>query len=1126
MSIPHSVFSAVLVFVALATTTLASTEACLPTNKREDGMNINFYEYTIGDKTTYLEPEYMGYKYSDTKKLGSVSGQTDLSIYYSPPCESTPTCVTYAVLKRDEDGYDPCGPLYETKKRDTEYCDPNTAYWSSDLFGFYTTPTNVTVEMTGYFLAPENGSYTFSFYTVDDSAILSIGGDNAFACCEQQQSSVTSTNFTIDAVGGNDGSSSEGSVYLYAGYYYPMKIVFSNAEESATLPVAVSLPNGTSVMDDFSGYVYSFENNPAQDDCTITNPASHTIDALARTRTHAWTGTYTTTVVQTSTYTGLNGLTTEETVFEIQTPIATSSPMITNTYSSASTPTAANITTSTSTSSEIVTSSSTSASTSSEIVSSSSISTLTSSYSTSSSQNEVISSSTSSSNLTTSSSISSSIPTSSVITSSSQSEETSSSTTSIDSTSSSDIASSTQSVSITSTFTSDLTTSTSASSTVPTSSVITSSSQNEVISSSTSSSNLTTSSSISSSIPTSSAITSSGKSEETSASTTSIDSTSSSDIASSTQSVSITSTFTSDLTTSTSASSTVPTSSVITSSSESGETSASTTSINSTSSSIISSSTESVSATSTVSFKQTSSSSSTYSTEKKVTSSLISSTSTSAITTSSAQSLTTSSLSSFLHSITPIYPSNETVVTSSSFSTTSGSSKPVITSTSSNRGSSTLDADARTASTSSGELSSSFSTTTGIDSIQSLIASTSSSVSASTTFDDSTSSASASRTYLTISSSSGSLNMPNTSSSSTISSRHQETELSSTRSFTSSGSIKFSESSGSSSISSTASSTEVFSSQTSIISSSDSYSKNYEFSSTPASSRSFKASSSLPISPSTPSSTISSTFRNQTETINFTTEAKSSMNESFTSISQSQSIDDKITSTASHASTTVPSLAPVATEKREQTTFVTITSCGSNICSKTVSPALISTSTTTVKGVATEYTTWCPISSSKSTRQTTLVTVTSCESGICSETASPAIISTATTTINDAVTVYTTWCSLTANDKGDTVEINTSVGSTPAILEGSQTETVTKINEKYSISESETHLPTATQNIIHSNGASSAPDTSKVEAIASTYLTTISQQPRNTYTNSVLTSATAYVEISSYIGVANNLLAN
>lgn len=163
-------------------------------------MNINFYEYTIGDKTTYLEPEYMGYKYSDTKKLGSVSGQTDLSIYYSPPCESTPTCVTYAVLKRDEDGYDPCGPLYETKKRDTEYCDPNTAYWSSDLFGFYTTPTNVTVEMTGYFLPPQTGSYIFKFATVDDSAILSVGGATAFDCCAQQQPPITSTNFTINGI--------------------------------------------------------------------------------------------------------------------------------------------------------------------------------------------------------------------------------------------------------------------------------------------------------------------------------------------------------------------------------------------------------------------------------------------------------------------------------------------------------------------------------------------------------------------------------------------------------------------------------------------------------------------------------------------------------------------------------------------------------------------------------------------------------------------------------------------------------------------------------------------------------------------------------------------------------------
>ena len=227
----------------------------------------------------------MGYEFSDTEKLGSVSGQTGLSIYYRSPCDNTPVC--WDLLRRDED---PCSE-YDVvpMKRDTDDCDSSAAYWGSDLFGFYTTPTNVTVEMTGYFLAPENGSYTFYFDTADDSAILSIGGDKAFQCCEQEQSPATSTDFTINAISGNTDSSLEGSVYMYAGYYYPMKVVFSNADFSASLPISMSLPNGTMVFDDFDGYVYSFENNPAQADCTITDPARHTVKPMVRTRTQSWT---------------------------------------------------------------------------------------------------------------------------------------------------------------------------------------------------------------------------------------------------------------------------------------------------------------------------------------------------------------------------------------------------------------------------------------------------------------------------------------------------------------------------------------------------------------------------------------------------------------------------------------------------------------------------------------------------------------------------------------------------------------------------------------------------------------------------------------------------------------------
>ena len=131
MSIQRSVFSALLAFLALANTTSASTEACLPTNQREDGMNINFYEYALGDTATYTESTYMGYEYSDTKKLGSISGQTNLSINYSPPCVSIPTCTSWAVIRRDDgDSDDPCGePDVNYTKRDdtdTEYCDPNT----------------------------------------------------------------------------------------------------------------------------------------------------------------------------------------------------------------------------------------------------------------------------------------------------------------------------------------------------------------------------------------------------------------------------------------------------------------------------------------------------------------------------------------------------------------------------------------------------------------------------------------------------------------------------------------------------------------------------------------------------------------------------------------------------------------------------------------------------------------------------------------------------------------------------------------------------------------------------------------------------------------------------------------
>lgn len=48
---------------------------------------------------------------------------------------------------------------------------------------------------------------------------------------------------------------------------------------------------------------------------------------------------------------------------------------------------------------------------------------------------------------------------------------------------------------------------------------------------------------------------------------------------------------------------------------------------------------------------------------------------------------------------------------------------------------------------------------------------------------------------------------------------------------------------------------------------------------------------------------------------------------------------------------------------------------------------------------------------------TTLVTITHCKDNACSTTVSPAVVSTATVTLDSTVTEYTTWCPLTAHDK-------------------------------------------------------------------------------------------------------------
>ncbi|CAI5204043.1 BEM_HP_G0103380.mRNA.1.CDS.1 [Saccharomyces cerevisiae] len=874
MSLAHyCLLLAIVTLLGLANVVSATTAACLPANSRKNGMNVNFYQYSLMDSSTYSNAAYMAYQYADKVKLGSVSGQTDISINYNLPCVTTSG--TYQCPQEDAYGNWGC--------RGKGRCSNSQAvsYWSTDLFGFYTTPTNITLEMTGYFLPPQTGSYTFSFATVDDSAILSVGGSIAFECCAQEQPPITSTNFTINGIkpwGGSLPPNVEGTVYMYAGFYYPMKIVYSNAVSWGTLPISVTLPDGTTVSDDFEGYVYTFDNNLSQPNCTIPDPSNYTVSTTITT-TEPWTGTFTSTSTEMTTITGTNGVPTDETIIVVRTP-TTANTIITTTEPWTGT--------FTSTSTEMTNVTGTNGLPTDETVIVVKTPTTAISSSLSSSSGQITSSITSSRPIITPfyPSNGTSVISSSVI-------------------SSSDTSSLVTSSLVTSSVISSSVTSSLVTSSLVTSSVISSS----VISSSVISSSVISSSVISSSVISSSVISSSVISSSTTTST--------------------------SIFSESSKSSVIPTSSSTSGSSESKTSSAS----------------------------SSSSSSSIYSESPKSTYS-----------------------SSSLPPVTSAATSQETA-----------SSLPPVTSA-----------------TTSQEITSSLPPVTSA---------TTSQETASSLPPVTTTKTSEQTTLVTV-----------TSCESHVCTESISSAIVSTATVTVSG-----------------------------------------------------------------------------VTTEYTTWCPISTTE----------ITKQTTETTKQTKGTTEQ----TTETTKQTTVVTISSCESDICSKTASPAIVSTSTATINDVTTEYTTWCPISTTESKQQTTLVTVTSCGSGVCSETTSPAIVSTATATVNDVVTVYPTWRPQTTNEQSVSSKMNSATSETTTNTGAAETKTaVTSSLSRFN--HAETQTASATDVIGHSSSVVSVSETGNTKGLTSSGLSTMSQQPRSTPASSMVGSSTASLEISTYVGIANGLLTN
>ncbi|CAH1831318.1 unnamed protein product [Saccharomyces cerevisiae] len=976
------IFLTGLFLLSVANVALGTTEACLPAGEKKNGMTINFYKYSLKDSSTYSNPSYMAYGYADAEKLGSVSGQTKLSIDYSIPCNgASDTCACsdddateYSAsqvvpVKR---GVKLCSDnttlSSKTEKRENDDCDQGAAYWSSDLFGFYTTPTNVTVEMTGYFLPPKTGTYTFGFATVDDSAILSVGGNVAFECCKQEQPPITSTDFTINGIkpwNADAPTDIKGSTYMYAGYYYPIKIVYSNAVSWGTLPVSVVLPDGTEVNDDFEGYVFSFDDNATQAHCSVPNPAEHARTCVPS-ATSSWSS---------------NEVCTECTETE---STITSTPYVTSSsWSSSEVCTECTETESTSTSTPYVTSSSWS---SSEVCTE-----CTETESTSTSTPYVTSSSWSSSE---------------VCTECTETESTSTSTP-------------------------------------------------YVTSSSWSSSEVCTECTETESTSTSTpyATSSTGTATSFTAST----------------SNTMTSFVQTDTTVSFSLSSTV-----------SEHTNAPTSSVESNASTFISSNKGSV------------------------------------------KSYVTSSI----HSITPMYPSNQTVTSSSVVST------PITSESSESSASVTILPSTIT---------SEFKPSTMKTKVVSISSSPTNLITSyDTTSKDSTVGSSTASVSLI-----SSISLPSSYSASSEQIFHSSIVSSNGQALTSFSSTKVSSSESSEShrtSPTTSSESGIKSSGVEIESTSTS---SFSFHETSTASTSVQISSQF-VTPSSPISTVaprSTGLNSQTESTNSSKETMSSENSasvmpssSATSSKTGKVTSDETSSGFSRDRTTVYRMTSETPSTNEQTTLITVSSCESNSCSNTVSSAVVSTATTTINGITTEYTTWCPLSATELTtvskleseEKTTLITVTSCESGVCSETASPAIVSTATATVNDVVTVYSTWSPQATNKLAVSSDIENSASKASFVSEAAETKSISRNNNFVPTSGTtyiETHT-TTTSNAPENSDNVSASEAVSSKSVTNPVLISVSQQPRGTPASSMIGSSTASLEMSSYLGIANHLLTN
>ncbi|GMM27443.1 hypothetical protein DAMA08_001590 [Martiniozyma asiatica (nom. inval.)] len=185
------------------------------------GMKARFFSYSYNDQTDVSDPAFYASGYTNGG-LVTTALVEDPNFYYTEHPSTTAT---------------------------------------ANIYGVDIEATNFAMDLTGYFYAEESGLYAFDMTVIDDGAMIWMGS-GGFNCCDPDLSTLGSADTSVLFATKNfngETASQESWVFLEAGFYYPIRIVYINALSDGAMQFTITDPKGKTAS--VADYVYQLSGN-------------------------------------------------------------------------------------------------------------------------------------------------------------------------------------------------------------------------------------------------------------------------------------------------------------------------------------------------------------------------------------------------------------------------------------------------------------------------------------------------------------------------------------------------------------------------------------------------------------------------------------------------------------------------------------------------------------------------------------------------------------------------------------------------------------------------------------------------------------------------------------------------